>query len=363
MFDSNELTDNLILVVGGAGFVGSNLCKELLKLKPSKLIIVDNLLSSHIENITNIDSASGNSIVEFILGSISDDEILQQLPDDLDYIFHLACYHGNQSSIINPLEDHKNNSLTSLKLFDYYKKSHRLKKIVYSAAGCAVAEKTCIDAVATTEDSPVSLHHDSPYSISKIIGELYANYYYKQYGMPIIKARFQNCYGPGEILGAGQWRGSVHTVWRNVVPVFIWKALHGEALPLENQGQSSRDFIYVADIVEGLLRCALLGNPGEVYNLASGREVTIYDLAIMINDLVANTTPLELRPAREWDNSGKRFGSTKKSKKQLDFEAGILLKQGLEKTIVWTEENYDLIKSCIKQHDYFMKMSAINSVK
>ena len=114
--------------------------------------------------------------------------------------------------------------------------------MVYAAAGCAVAEKTFDGAAATTEDAPVSLFHDSPYSISKLIGEMYGNYYFARYGLPFVKARFQNVYGPGEILGAGRWRGTPHTVWRNVTPTFIWKSLHGEALPVENGGIATPRF-------------------------------------------------------------------------------------------------------------------------
>ena len=197
---------------------------------------------------------------------------MQQLPRDLDYVFHLACFHGNQSSIADPIADHDNNAITSLKLFDQLKSFSSLKKVVYAAAGCAVAEKTFGEATATKEDAPLSLYHDSPYSISKIIGELYGNYYFQRYGLPLVKTRFQNIYGPREILGAGRWRGTVHTVWRNVTPSFIWKALHGDALPLENGGMTSRDFVYVEDLVDGLQRAALRGVPGEVYNLASGVE-------------------------------------------------------------------------------------------
>ena len=80
---------------------------------------------------------------------------------------------------------------------------------------------------------------------------MYGNYYFTRYGLPFVKARFQNVYGPGEILGAGRWRGTLHTVWRNVTPTFIWKALHGEALPVENGGIASRDFIFVEDMARG----------------------------------------------------------------------------------------------------------------
>ena len=144
---------------------------------------------------------------------------------------------------------------------------------MYASAGCTVAEKTFEGAEATQEDAPVSLHLDSPYQISKIVGEYYANYYHSRHGLPVIKARFQNVYGPGEVLGAGQWRGTVNTVWRNVTPTFIYKALKHEGVPVENGGIASRDLIYVEDMAEGLMACATRGQAGEVYNLASGVEI------------------------------------------------------------------------------------------
>ena len=122
----------------------------------------------------------------------------------LDYAFHLACYHGNQSSIANPLADHENNTLTTLKLFERLKDIESLRKVVYAAAGCAVAEKTYDDAVATTEEAPVSLFHDSPYSISKLIGEMYGNYYHRTHGLPFVKARFpERVWSLGRFLAPG----------------------------------------------------------------------------------------------------------------------------------------------------------------
>jgi UDP-glucose 4-epimerase len=347
-YDSSGFAGTRILVVGGAGFVGSNLCHELLHSSPRELWIVDNLLSSDTSNLPR------DERVRFVLGSIADDATLAKVPRDLDYVFHLACFHGNQSSIADPFADHANNTLTSLKLFDWLRGSANLSKLVYAAAGCAVAEKTFDAPDATTEDQPVSLYHDSPYSISKLIGELYGNYYFLQYGLPIVKARFQNVYGPREILGAGRWRGTVHTVWRNVTPTFIWKSLQREALPLDNGGNASRDFIYVGDMVEGLMRCALRGNAGEVYNLASGVETTILGLAELINELTGNPTPVEIKPARDWDRSGKRFGSTQKSRRELEFSASIRLSAGIAATVEWTRANAQVIRRCMEQHDYML---------
>jgi UDP-glucose 4-epimerase len=350
-----ELRNRKILIVGGAGFVGSNLCHYILdQHDPKEVWIVDNLLSSDICNVPN------DTHARFIFGSITEDKILHSLPDDLEIVFHLACYHGNQSSIANPIADHDNNTLTTLKLFDCLKDFKSLKKVVYAAAGCAVAEKTFDDATATLEDAPVSLFHDSPYSISKLIGEMYGNYYFQRYGLPFVKARFQNVYGPREILGAGRWRGTQHTVWRNVIPTFIWKSIHGEALPLDNGGNASRDFIFVEDMAKGLVACALKGNPGEAYNLASGVETTIADLAYQINQLTGNPTPVDLKPARDWDRSGKRFGSTEKSREKLEFEAGINISEGLRRTVEWTQANKATIQRTIANHDVLMQQLSRN---
>jgi nucleoside-diphosphate-sugar epimerase len=136
---------------------------------------------------------------------------------------------------------------------------------------------------------------------------MYGNYYFTRYKMPFVKARFQNVYGPGEILGAGRWRGTPATVWRNVTPTFIWKSLHGEALPVENGGIASRDFIFVEDMARGLMACGLKGEPGEIYNLGSGAEVTIKELAERINRLTGNKTPIALRrPVRPRRSSASR---------------------------------------------------------
>ena len=344
------LIDNAkILVVGGAGFVGSNLCHHILETcNVSELWIVDNLLSSDTSNLPC------DSKVRFILGSIADDRVLAKLPNDINIVFHLACYHGNQSSIADPIADHDNNTITSLKLFECLKNFKCLKKVVYAAAGCAVAEKTFDDATATSEDAQVSLFHDSPYSISKLIGEMYGNYYWNRHELPFVKARFQNVYGPREILGAGRWRGTHHTVWRNVIPTFIWKSLHDESLPLDNGGNASRDFIFVEDMAKGLVACANKGEPGEAYNLASGVETSIKNLAEIINNETGNQTPVDLKPARDWDRSGKRFGSTSKSMEKLGFIAEKTIEEGIRQTVDWTRTNKVLIESIISNHSYFM---------
>lgn len=329
--------------------MGSNLVHKLLEQDPQQIIVVDNLLSSETSNIP-LDPR-----VSFIFGSINDREILKNLDEQVDYVFHLACYHGNQSSIHDPLADHENNTLTSLNLFNRIKRFKKLKKVVYAAAACAVAHKTFDVPTATTEDQPVSLFHDSPYSISKIIGELYGNYFFQHDGLPLVKARFSNVYGPREILGAGRWRGTVHTVWRNVIPTFVWRALNGQNLHLDNGGNASRDFIYVEDMARGLMACALHGKPGEVFNLATGKETSILDLAKMIKEFTGNKSQLELGPPRDWDRSGKRFASTEKAEQELGFKSSIDMQEGIRRTVEWTRLNFDLVRTNITKHEKLMR--------
>lgn len=333
-----------LLVVGGAGFVGANLSRALLKEAALSVTVVDNFLSAERKNLPQ------DSRLSVIEGSIADDLILSSLQDEFDYVFHVATYHGNQSSIHDPIADHDNNTITTLKLFERLKNFKSLKKIVYTAAGCSVAKKTYGEAEATEETDLVSLDMDSPYSMSKVFGEFYSVYYFNQHKLPVVRARFQNVYGPGEVLGAGKWRGTPATVWRNVTPTFIYKSLKKEALPLENNGESTRDFIFVDDVVEGLITLALSGKSGDVYNLASGVETSIRELAEKINSLTENPTATLTLPRRSWDKSGCRYGSPIKSKRELGFETKINLQQGLEITVEWFKENLNFIESCMQKH-------------
>ena len=341
---SAGFADANVLIVGGAGFVGSNLAHRLVATQAADITIVDNLLSADVRNVPD------DSRIKLIEASIADDAVLADLDETLTHVFHLATFHGNQNSIADPLADHQNNTLTTLKLFERLSGFEMLDSVVYASAGCTVAEKTYDEAAATAEDAPVSLWHDSPYQISKLIGEFYANYYFSRNQLPVVKARFQNVYGPREILGAGEWRGTVSTVWRNVAPVFIYRALKGLPLVVDNAGQATRDFIFVDDIVEGLVCCAAHGEAGEVYNLASGHETSIKDLAEAINRKTGNAAGIDLGPPRDWDRSGRRYGDPAKAEQKLGFSCAVNLDEGLDRTIAWTEANLETIESCIERH-------------
>jgi len=334
-----------LLIIGGAGFVGSNLVRVALEEGADRVLVVDNLLSAERENVP------GDARVEFVEGSIADDGVLDELDDEFDVVFHLATFHGNQSSIADPLRDHDNNLITTLKLYERIAAFERVRKVVYAASGCTLAPHEVYDsAEPTTEEGDAPFDLDSPYQISKVVGEFYSVYYHRQHGLPTVRARFQNVYGPGEILGAGEWRGTPATVWRNVTPTFIYRALKGMPLVLDDRGAATRDFIYVDDIVRGLLACADRGAPGDVYNLASGVETSIRGLAELIIELSASDSELQVGKRRSWDHSIMRVGSTEKARRELGLEAEVPLEEGLGRTIDWTRTNLPLIEQCIAKH-------------
>jgi UDP-glucose 4-epimerase len=333
------------VVIGGAGFVGSWVVDEILKDPSTRVTIVDNLISSERWNV------SLDPRVTFIEGSAADVNVLKSVKGKVDYVYQLACFHGNQSSIARPLDDFENGLKTTLVTLEWVKNFNPQARVIYSGAGCAVAEKTWDEPIAIEEREFTSLLHDSPYSISKITGEMYCLYYAKQQNLDVVRVRFQNVYGPREILGAGQWRGTQNTVWRNVIPTFIWKALNNSDLEVYGNHEASRDFIYIKDAAQGVLRAALSGIKNEVYNLASGRETNIFSLAQQIVRLSNSTSLIIVKDRREWDNSGRRFANLDKSLKTLEFEADTEIENGLQQTIFWFNKNYDKIVVTMQKHN------------
>jgi UDP-glucose 4-epimerase len=130
--------------------------------------------------------------------------------------------------------------------------------------------------------------------------------------------------------------------------------LRGDRLPVQNHGEATRDFIFVTDICQGLIACAINGIDGGVYNLASGCERSILDLATSINEITGNRAGIEYLPRRPWDHSGRRFGSTDKAERELGFNAKVGLEEGLQSTVKWTRENLSRIDACIAKHARFM---------
>ena len=335
------------VVIGGAGFVGSWVVDEILKELDVHVTIIDNLISSERNNISN------DPRVQFVQGSASDIELLKSIQGKVDFVYQLACFHGNQNSIAKPLEDFENGLKTTLVTLEWVRENHPNARVLYASAGCAVAEKTWDSPEPTVEKDATSLLHDSPYSISKITGEMYCAYYTFQHSIDIVRVRFQNVYGPREILGAGDWRGTESTIWRNVVPTFIYRTLKSQNLVVNPR--ASRDFIYVADLVYGISLAMEKGKSGSVYNLGSGKEVMISNLAEKILDYLGSTKKIDLNYERDWDRSGRRLANIDKSKNELGFIPQTSVDEGIAKTIDWFKLNLEIIDKCVNKNFFSEK--------
>jgi nucleoside-diphosphate-sugar epimerase len=150
----------------------------------------------------------------------------------------------------------------------------------------------------------------------------------------VVKPRFFNSYGPGEVPGQ----------YRNVIPNFIYWAIKGFPLPITGTGEETRDFTYVGDIVDGLLRAGYFESAiGQEFNLASGKETKIIDLANMINELTDNKAGIRFASRRKWDTKSRLLASIERARKLIGYEPNTPIEGGLRKTIQWFRENWDKI--------------------
>jgi len=175
------------------------------------------------------------------------------------------------------------------------------------------------------------MHLTTPYQITKMLGELYANFFWHHHRLPIVKTRFFNSYGPGEVPGQ----------YRNVIPNFIFWSMLGRPLPLTGTGFETRDFTYVGDIVDALLRAAYFDSAvGTEMNIAAGVEVNILELAEQINGLVGNTAGITRAQARRWDTKTRLLASIDRARAILGYEPQTAFPAGLEATVGWFRHNW-----------------------
>jgi UDP-glucose 4-epimerase len=319
-----------VLVTGGAGAIGSNLVKKLSDLETKKIIIIDDLSSSYAWNIPT------GPKVAFIKGSILDDEKLKwAFKEKPQIVYHLAAHFANQNSVDNPETDLMVNGMGTLKVLEH---AHLVgvERFIYASSGCGIYGS---DSKMPFEEHDVSMKLYTPYQVTKMLGELYTNYYYNLYHLPIVNARFFNSYGPGEVPGK----------YRNVIPNFFWWSLNKQSLPITGTGEETRDFTYVGDIVNGLLAMAYYEKAvGEAFNLATGREIQIGNLAKLVLELTGNSAGIIYTEKRDWDKKTRLLASIKKAKTVLGYNPDGDMRAGLKKTYEWFIEHKKEIVDSVK---------------
>jgi len=317
--------DKIILITGGAGSIGSNLTRTIAELNARMVIVLDDLSAGYEWNIPSLPN------VLFVKGSVTDEITLKRVFNEKpEIVYHLAAYFANQNSVDYPQRDLMVNGLGTLLIYQYAKMCG-VERVVYASSGCSIYGSA---APMPLKEDFMSMHLTTPYQITKMLGELYANFFHHHFGISIVKTRFFNSYGPGEVPGQ----------YRNVIPNFIYQAMKGLPLPFTGSGDETRDFAYVFDIVDALLRAGYFESAvGKEMNIATGKEIKILDMAERVNELVGNRAGITKAPHRVWDTKKRLLASIDRAKDLLGYQPKMEFDEGLQKTIDWFRKNWDNI--------------------
>lgn len=305
-----------VLVTGGAGAIGSNLVRELLrKSLVLNVIVLDDLSSGYLENIPT------DPRVYWIQGDVADSGTLDRVfSHSIDVIFHLAAHFANQNSVEFPEKDLQTNGLGTLKLLQMAHR-HKIKRFIYTSSSCVYGAQPGV-----LEETTCALSLDTPYAMTKLLGEQYADFFYVYHGLPTVILRLFNTYGPGERPGK----------YRNVIPNFYYQAMRGQPLQITGTGQETRDFNFMEDTIKGILLATWAeGVEGKVVNIASGAETTLLEIAERINQLTSNSAGIVFIDRRKWDKVVRRKASIRLARELLGYEPSVSFSEGLARTYEW----------------------------
>ena len=321
----NKLKNTKILVIGGAGFIGSFLIKELLKEPVKEIVIYDNFVRGKMKNIEESLEDKRCYIYPFG-GDIRDVDILNKAMEDVDYVFHLAAmwllhckdfprtaFHVNIEGTFNVLEACVKNNV---------------KKLVYSSSASVYGDAV---EVPMTEEHP--FNNTNFYGSTKIAGEAMCTAFNDRYGLSVIGLRYMNVYGPHQ---------DQHAVYSGVVPIMLNKIDKGEQPIINGDGSQAYDFIYVEDIARANIAALKSEKKFGYYNVGTEIQTSIKQLCVNILDLKDSDLGVKYKPysandARQFVKN--RIGSKQKAEEELHFKYKYSLTEGLQKLIDWRDNN------------------------
>jgi len=300
------------LVTGGAGFIGSHIVEALVQ-HHHDIVILDNLFSG---NFANIHSFLEKENVTFVQGSVTDLPLLQQLSEGADGIFHEAAIASVQQSIQNPLETHDINSTGTL-------------NVLIAARDCGVKKVVCASTAAVYGDNPILPKQEdmmpeplSPYAVSKLTGEYYCSVFSQMYGLKTISLRYFNVFGP---------RQDPSSEYSGVISKFIAQARQRKPITIFGDGEQTRDFVFVRDVVSANILAMESGVQG-VFNVGCGGQTSLNELAETVKTIVGIDVPVIYEPSREGDIK-KSVADISKAKEILRYAPEYSVSEGLEHTV------------------------------
>ncbi|MGA2260233.1 MAG: NAD-dependent epimerase/dehydratase family protein [Acidobacteriota bacterium] len=302
-----------VLITGGAGFIGSNLAGNLVG-TGHKVTVLDNLLSGFRDNLNGLDS------LDFIEGDVRDPERVELATRGAEVVFHLAASVGNKRSIDNPLEDAQINVIGTLQVLEAARAA-RVRKIVVSSSAGIFGE---LKRLPISEDHPVE--PDSPYGCTKLCEEKESLAYSKLFGLEAVCLRYFNVYGPNQRYDA----------YGNVIPIFAFQMLRGETLTIFGDGEQTRDFVNVHDVVQANIKAAQAKGVSGAFNLGNGTRITINHLVELMQEASGIKAKVVHGPPRPGDVRHS-LADISAARAAFGFEPAVPLGEGLREYMDWAK--------------------------
>ncbi|MFC2020376.1 SDR family oxidoreductase [Chloroflexota bacterium] len=310
--ESNELKGKNILVTGGAGFVGAHIVDRLSL--ENKVFVLDNLFTGL---LTNLEKSKDR--ITFIEGDTRDKGLVKDVVAEVEYVFHLAAQVGNIRSLKDPYFDMDVNIGGMLNMLEACRNSN-IKRLVYSSSGAIFGEAKYLP---IDEEHP--LNPESPYAVSKLAAEKYAFAFCKVYGVPTASVRYFNIYGPRQDTSE----------YANAVSIFLGRTREGKPLTIFGDGEQTRDFIFVNDVVTAnLLAATHPAALGEIFNIATGQATSINQVAEIIRRVSGRESEIIYADSRAGEVRHSK-ANIDKARKLLGFSPQTELEEGLRLT--WNE--------------------------
>ncbi len=314
-----------ILVTGGAGFIGSNLCEALLQQKQITMVrVLDNLATGLHKNIEHLLS---DPRFEFINGDIRDYETCKAAAAGMDCISHQAALGSVPRSINDPVTTNAVNISGTLNIFQAARENG-IQRVIYAASSSTYGDSESLPKMEEIIGKPLS-----PYAITKYVNELYADVFHRLYGIDFIGLRYFNVFGPKQ---------NPEGPYAAVIPLFINAALSGETTYINGDGEQSRDFTFVANAVEANIKAIFTGNAdalNQVFNVAFGEKHTVNQLFDIVKEICNNPAFNKVhRGAREGDVKHS-LADISKAKKMLHYDPEYDFKKGLNQAFDWYKNN------------------------
>jgi UDP-N-acetylglucosamine 4-epimerase len=316
------IQNSVCLVTGGAGFIGSNLVGELLLLDAKKVIVLDDLSTGYFKNIEEFNT---NVKFVFVEASINDYDACLKAFEGVDIVFQMAALGSVPRSIDNPIATNATNVTGFLNVLNAAKES-KVSKVVYSSSSSIYGDDEHLPKVEKFTGNPLS-----PYAVTKKANELYARTFTDLYGMDIIGLRYFNVFGPKQ---------STQGAYAAVIPIFIQNLLKNEVCYINGDGEISRDFTYVKNVVEANICAAFaqVDNKDRIYNVAMGDQLSLNELYSILESNIQSGLKAVHREHRTGDILSSQ-ANIDKAKADLGYYPKYSLEEGMAITIEWNKKN------------------------